>query len=49
MNAPAHHHDASPWQHRHDWMPDRSASARRTHAVIVITLLTMVVEIGAGW
>lgn len=49
VNAPAHHHDASPWRHRHDWTPDRSASARRTHAVIAITLLTMVVEIGAGW
>ena len=49
VNSPTHHHDASPWQHRHDWTPDRSASARRTHAVIAITLLTMAAEISAGW
>ena len=43
-----HSHDLSPWQHHHAWGSDRSASARRTHAVIVITLLTMVAEIAAG-
>ena len=44
-----HSHDLRPWQHRHDWSADRSASARRTHAVIAITLLTMAAEIAAGW
>lgn len=43
-----HLHDLSRWQHDHDWTPDRSASARRTHAVIAITLVMMVAEIGAG-
>ncbi len=38
----SHRHDTSSWQHGHDWASDRSASARRTHAVIAITLLTMV-------
>jgi cation diffusion facilitator family transporter len=47
-NAP-HSHDLGPWQHRHDWAADRSASARRTHAVIAITLVTMAAEIAAGW
>jgi cation diffusion facilitator family transporter len=49
MDDTSHRHDLSPWQHRHDWAADRSASARRTHAVIAITLLTMVAEIAAGW
>ena len=49
MSDAAHRHDTSPWQHRHDWATDRSASARRTHAVIAITLLTMAAEIAAGW
>jgi cation diffusion facilitator family transporter len=44
-----HVHDLEPWQHRHDWAADRSASARRTHAVIAITLVTMSAEIAAGW
>ena len=44
-----HRHDLSRWQHDHDWATDRSASARRTHAVIAITLVTMAAEIGAGW
>jgi Co/Zn/Cd efflux system component len=35
--------------HRHEWAADRSASARRTHATIAITLLKMVAEIAAGW
>lgn len=44
-----HIHDLSPWQHRHDFAADRSASARRTHWVIGITLAMMVAEIAAGW
>jgi len=49
MADTSHRHDLSPWQHRHDWAADRSASARRTHAVIAITLLTMAAEIAAGF
>ena len=49
MADTAHRHDLRPWQHRHDWAADRSASARRTHAVIAITLVTMAAEIAAGW
>ena len=44
-----HLHELGPWQHRHDWAADRSATARRTHAVIAITLLTMAAEIAAGY
>lgn len=44
-----HIHDLSPWQHRHDWAADRRGAERRTHWVIAITLVMMVVEIGAGW
>jgi cation diffusion facilitator family transporter len=44
-----HHHDLSPWQHDHHWAADRRANERRTHAVIAITLVTMAVEIVAGW
>ncbi len=49
MPDAAHQHDLSPWQHDHDWAADRSASARRTHVVVAITLLTMMAEIAAGW
>ncbi len=44
-----HDHDLSPWQHDHHWAADRRANERRTHAVIAITLVTMAVEIAAGW
>lgn len=44
----SHSHDLRPWQHHHDWAADRSASARRTHIVIAITLATMVAEVAAG-
>jgi len=49
MPDATHRHDLSRWQHDHDWATDRSASARRTHAVIAITLVTMAAEIAAGW
>ena len=45
----SHQHELGPWQHAHDWAADRGATARRTHAVIAITLLTMVAEIAAGY
>ncbi|HSV71396.1 MAG TPA: CDF family Co(II)/Ni(II) efflux transporter DmeF [Methylibium sp.] len=44
-----HVHDLRPWQHRHDYAADRSASERRTRWVIAITLVMMVAEIAAGW
>ena len=48
MTGP-HAHDLSPWQHEHHWATDRRANERRTHAVIAITLVTMAIEIAAGW
>ena len=47
--SPQHAHDLTRWQHRHDYAPDRSTSERRTRWVVAITLVMMVVEIGAGW
>lgn len=44
-----HIHDLSPWQHPHDFAPDRRASERRTWLVVAITGAMMVVEIAAGW
>ncbi|MGA0609530.1 CDF family Co(II)/Ni(II) efflux transporter DmeF [Caldimonas sp. KR1-144] len=44
-----HTHDLSPWQHPHDFAPDRRASERRTWLVVAITGAMMVVEIAAGW
>lgn len=44
-----HAHDLSPWQHRHDYAADRSASERRTRWVVAITLAMMAAEIAAGW
>ncbi len=38
-----------PWGHGHDFHVDASAAERGTRAVVWITLLTMVVEIVAGW
>ena len=49
MTTAPHHHDLSSWQHDHQWAADRGASARATHVVIAITLVTMVAEIAAGW
>lgn len=49
MTTAPHRHDHTRWQHDHQWGADRGASARATHAVIAITLVTMVAEIAAGW
>ena len=38
-----------PWSHGHDFHVDASAAERGTRAVVWITLVTMVVEIVAGW
>ncbi len=44
-----HQHDLGPWQHGHDFAVDRSATERRAWAVVALTLVMMVAEIGAGW
>ncbi len=45
----AHSHDLSPWQHSHVFDAGNRRGEARTRAVLVVTLITMVVEIGAGW
>lgn len=42
-------HDLSRWAHQHDFGGDSAAAERSTHLVLWITLLTMVLEITAGW
>ncbi len=44
-----HSHDLKPWQHAHVFDTGNQRGERRTHWVLAITLLTMVVEIAAGW
>jgi cation diffusion facilitator family transporter len=44
-----HSHDLRPWQHAHVFDTGNRVGEKRTHWVLVITLLTMVVEIAAGW
>jgi len=43
-----HTHDISTWKHGHDFMPDTSSAEKRTHKVILLTVVMMVVEIVAG-
>ena len=45
----AHSHDLKPWQHAHVFDTGNRLGETRTHWVLAITLLTMVVEIAAGW
>jgi cation diffusion facilitator family transporter len=45
----AHSHDLRPWQHGHVFDTGNRLGETRTHWVLAITLLTMVVEIAAGW
>ena len=45
----AHSHDLSPWQHGHVFDAGNRRGEQRTHWVLAITLITMVIEIGAGW
>lgn len=45
----AHTHDLKPWQHAHVFDSGNRLGERRTHWVLAITLLTMGVEIAAGW
>ncbi|HEX6703293.1 MAG TPA: CDF family Co(II)/Ni(II) efflux transporter DmeF [Albitalea sp.] len=44
-----HTHDLSPWQHSHQFDAGNRRGETRTRWVLVITLVTMVAEIGAGW
>lgn len=44
-----HSHDLKPWQHAHVFDTGNRLGETRTHWVLAITLLTMVVEIAAGW
>jgi cation diffusion facilitator family transporter len=44
-----HSHDLRPWQHGHVFDAGNRLGERRTHWVLAITLLTMAVEIAAGW
>ncbi|MEO8153349.1 MAG: CDF family Co(II)/Ni(II) efflux transporter DmeF [Rhizobacter sp.] len=44
-----HSHDLRPWQHAHVFDAGNRRGERRTHWVLVITLLTMAIEIVAGW
>jgi cation diffusion facilitator family transporter len=43
-----HHSALHRWQHAHDFQPDRSAAERSTGWVMLLTAVTMVVEIVAG-
>jgi cation diffusion facilitator family transporter len=45
----AHSHDLRPWQHAHVFDTGNQLGERRTHWVLAITLITMVIEIAAGW
>jgi len=44
-----HTHDLSPWQHDHRFDAGNPRGESRTRWVLVLTVLTMVAEIGAGW
>jgi cation diffusion facilitator family transporter len=44
-----HAHDLSPWQHSHAFDSGNRRGEARTRIVLVVTVLTMVVEIVAGW
>ncbi|HJV62603.1 MAG TPA: CDF family Co(II)/Ni(II) efflux transporter DmeF [Albitalea sp.] len=44
-----HAHDLSPWQHSHHFDAGNRRGETRTRWVLAVTLVTMVVEIVAGW
>ncbi|HEV7913246.1 MAG TPA: CDF family Co(II)/Ni(II) efflux transporter DmeF [Albitalea sp.] len=44
-----HTHDLSPWQHDHRFDAGNRRGEARTRWVLAITLVTMAVEIAAGW
>ncbi len=43
-----HTTDISPWKHEHNFTADTSSAERRTHIVIALTAVMMVIEIVAG-
>jgi cation diffusion facilitator family transporter len=45
----AHAHDLSAWRHSHQFDAGNRTGENRTRWVVVLTLVTMLVEIGAGW
>ncbi len=45
----SHSTSSQPWQHDHHFYRPSAAAERGTRAVLWITLVAMVVEIGAGW
>ncbi|MBW8828327.1 MAG: CDF family Co(II)/Ni(II) efflux transporter DmeF [Burkholderiales bacterium] len=53
MTNPTHHHphahDLSPWQHSHQFDSGNKRGEARTRWVLMVTIVTMVVEIAAGW
>lgn len=44
-----HTHSLEQWRHNHDFNSDTSVGEHRTRLVVVLTVVTMVVEIGAGY
>src|SRR5256885_12611332 len=44
-----HDHDLSPWQHSHRFDAGNRRGEARTRWVLVLTIVTMVAEITAGW
>jgi len=48
-HAHDHDHDLSPWQHSHRFDTGNRRGEARTRWVLVLTIVTMVVEIAAGW
>lgn len=50
MTGAAHHHDLAPFRHSHAWGdPQRSRRQQALGVVVLLTLVTMVVELAAGW
>ena len=45
----AHAHDLGPWRHHHRFDAGNRDGETGTRWVLVLTLLTMAVEVGAGW
>lgn len=43
-----HTHNLSPWQHQHNFSAQNERGERRTRYVLIITAITMVIEIAAG-
>ena len=48
MDNGMHIHTLSEWQHHHDFSIVQEHGEKRTLQVLVLTAITMVVEVGAG-